>query len=163
MPARMAITRRATRRRAPISSPHGCPATTARASCIATCPGIWRCSRWRAATRIVPARSMPMRSARRFRTPPLFNLADAASFLWRWRIYEETPSLDGEWPEVAGYAGQFFPNAAPPFADAHAALAAAATGDEAAARLRVAQLKEREESGRLPQGPVVAALCAGAA
>jgi hypothetical protein len=20
--------------------------------------------------------------------PPLFNLADAASFLWRWRIYE---------------------------------------------------------------------------
>src|SRR3954447_12928109 len=95
--------------------------------------------------------------------PPLFNLADAASFLWRWRIYEETPSLDGEWPEVAGYARQFFPNAGTHFADVHAALAAAATGDEAAARLRVAQLREREGSGRLPQGPGGPALCAGAA
>jgi tetratricopeptide (TPR) repeat protein len=40
--------------------------------------------------------------------PPLFNLADSASFLWRWQIYEETPPLDGEWVEVMAHASRFF-------------------------------------------------------
>lgn len=35
--------------------------------------------------------------------PPLFNVADAASFLWRWRIYDLGRDPD-DWNEVAAYA-----------------------------------------------------------
>src|ERR1700686_4970072 len=36
--------------------------------------------------------------------PPLFNLADAASFLWRWPIYGERPPLAAQWREVEAHA-----------------------------------------------------------
>src|SRR5436853_158961 len=60
MPAPTATTKRATPRAAPRLSRRGSPATTARASCIAICRGIRRCSNWHAAGRmpqgaIVPA------------------------------------------------------------------------------------------------------------
>lgn len=93
--------------------------------------------------------------------PPLFNLADAASFLWRWRIYGETPPLDNAWSEVVAHSRQYFPHAGIHFADVHAALAEAMSGADGAARL--AQLGELIEAGRLPQGAIVPALCAGAA
>jgi tetratricopeptide (TPR) repeat protein len=91
--------------------------------------------------------------------PPLFNLADAASFLWRWQIYEETPALAERWDEVASHAARHFPRAGLHFADIHAALAE----DAAASEERIAQCRARERDGRLPQGQVVPDLCAGAA
>src|SRR5712671_3270501 len=95
--------------------------------------------------------------------PPLFNLADAASFLWRWKIYGEMPPLDDAWGEVIAHAARNFPRAGIPFADVHAALAEAASSDDAALATRIAQLGELLEGGRLPQGAIVPALCAGAA
>ena len=95
--------------------------------------------------------------------PPLFNLADAASFLWRWKIYGEMPPLDDAWGEVMAHAARNFPRAGIPFADVHAALAEAASSDDAALATRIAQLGELLEGGRLPQGAIVPALCAGAA
>jgi tetratricopeptide (TPR) repeat protein len=94
--------------------------------------------------------------------PPLFNLADAASLLWRWQIYEAGGTLDG-WDEVAAYAKQHFPQAGIHFADVHAALAEGATGDHGASGLRIGQSRERVVAGRQPQGAVVPQLCAGAA
>jgi hypothetical protein len=90
--------------------------------------------------------------------PPLFNLADAASFLWRWQIYEAGRDPDG-WDEVAAHARQHFPQAGIHFADVHAAMA---EGSDQAEH-RVGQCRARLEAGRLPQGPVVPELCAGAA
>ena len=95
--------------------------------------------------------------------PPLFNLADAASFLWRWKIYGEMPPLDDAWGEVIAHAARNFPRAGIPFADVHAALAEAASSDDASLATRIAQLGELLEGGRLPQGAIVPALCAGAA
>src|SRR5206468_6806270 len=69
--------------------------------------------------------------------PPLFNLADAASFLWRWQVYGESPPLDGEWQEVAAHARRFFPGAGVHFADIHAILAEAMSGDDPGARQRI--------------------------
>ena len=91
--------------------------------------------------------------------PPLFNLADAASFLWRWRIYGEEPALDAAWGEVAALVRQAFPRAGQHFADIHAALAEAVAGD-GAARITAA---EQRAAGGAPQGAVIPALCAGAA
>jgi tetratricopeptide (TPR) repeat protein len=95
--------------------------------------------------------------------PPLFNLADAASFLWRWRIYGETPPLDEPWNEVIAHAKRHFPRAGIHFADVHAAFAEAVSGEDAALPARIAQLGELDHAGRLPQGAVIPALCAGAA
>ncbi|MFZ2004077.1 MAG: hypothetical protein WAV02_03250, partial [Stellaceae bacterium] len=54
--------------------------------------------------------------------PPLFNLADTASFLWRWQIYDAGAPLDG-WAEAAALARQHFSQAGIHFADVHAAMA----------------------------------------
>lgn len=90
--------------------------------------------------------------------PPLFNLADAASFLWRWRIYELGRD-PGDRNEVADYARRSFPRAGIHFADVHAALVESPElTDE-----RTDQCRARLEAGRLPQGAVVPELCAGAA
>jgi tetratricopeptide (TPR) repeat protein len=94
--------------------------------------------------------------------PPLFNLADSASLLWRWQIYEADGAPDG-WDEVAAHARRHFPQAGIHFADVHAALAEAATGDVDSGELRIGQARARLDAGRLPQGAVVPELCAGAA
>jgi tetratricopeptide (TPR) repeat protein len=93
--------------------------------------------------------------------PPLFSLADAASFLWRWWIYEVGKELDG-WNEVAAHARQYFPQAGIHFADVHAALAEGASGEREAGEIRVGQSRDRVATGRQPQGAVVPLLCAGA-
>jgi hypothetical protein len=95
--------------------------------------------------------------------PPLFNLADAASFLWRWRIYGETPPLNESWGEVTAHAQRHFPRAGIHFADIHAAFAEAISGEDETLAARIAQLKELIAAGRMPQGEVAAAVCAGAA
>jgi len=90
--------------------------------------------------------------------PPLFSLADAASFLWRLQLYGagETSELQ---PEVGAHARQHFPQAGIHFADVHAALAE----DDTLTEARIAQSRDRVATGRQPQGPVVPLLCAGAA
>jgi len=95
--------------------------------------------------------------------PPLFSLADSASFLWRWQIYGESPLRDGEWAEIAAHVQGFFPRAGMHFADIHAILAEAACGDRARTSERCARVREFVATGRLPQGPIVPDLCAGAA
>src|SRR5712691_8443188 len=91
--------------------------------------------------------------------PPLFNLADSASFLWRWQVYGESPPLDGEWHEVAAHVRHFFPSAGMHFADIHAILAEAACSDPGE-RQRIAHLAD---GLHLAQGPIVPGLCTGAA
>jgi tetratricopeptide (TPR) repeat protein len=94
---------------------------------------------------------------------PMLSLADSASFLWRWRIYDATPPLDEAWAEVAAHARRHFPRASLAFADLHAALAEAATGDDTGLRGRIAGLEHLARDGCLPPGGVAPALCAGAA
>jgi hypothetical protein len=93
---------------------------------------------------------------------PMLSLADSASFLWRWRIYDATPPLDEAWGEVAAHARRHFPEASLAFADLHAALAEAATGDDGGLQGRIAGLEQLARDGRLPPGEVTPALCAGA-
>ena len=90
--------------------------------------------------------------------PPLFNLADAASLLWRWQLYEAGAPLD-DWAETAALARRHFPQAGIHFADVHAALAESGALTET----RIGQCRERLDGGRLPQGAAVPLLCAGAA
>ena len=93
---------------------------------------------------------------------PMLSLADSASFLWRWRIYGAAPPLDEAWAEVAAHARRHFPRASLAFADLHAALAEAATGDDEGLQGRIAELRKLVHAGRLPPGDVAPALCAGA-
>ena len=92
---------------------------------------------------------------------PMLVLADSASFLWRWRFYSAAPSLEDEWAEVAAHARRHFPRAGLAFADLHAALAEAATGDEHGLQSRIVGLQSLARDGRLPPGEVAAALCGG--
>jgi tetratricopeptide (TPR) repeat protein len=94
---------------------------------------------------------------------PMLSLADSASFLWRWWLYELTPPLEEHWAEVAAHAGRHFPRASLAFADLHAALAEAATRDARGLAQRIQGLHTLADEGRLPPGTVAPALCAGAA
>ncbi|MGQ0676603.1 MAG: hypothetical protein ACT4N4_11030 [Rhodospirillales bacterium] len=89
---------------------------------------------------------------------PMPTLADAASFLWRCGLYDAGPR-PLPWAEVADYARQFFPKARLAFADLHAAMAAAATGERAGLERRVEELESLLQDGKLPQGPVIPLLC----
>jgi tetratricopeptide (TPR) repeat protein len=91
---------------------------------------------------------------------PLATLADAASFLWRCGLYGVGPK-DLPWAEVAALAERSFPRAGLVFADLHAAMAAAATGDAPAFERRIDALRNLDAAGKLPQGGVVPALCRG--
>ncbi|MBV8336637.1 MAG: tetratricopeptide repeat protein, partial [Alphaproteobacteria bacterium] len=94
---------------------------------------------------------------------PMLVLADSASFLWRWRLYETSPSLEAEWAEVAAHARRHFPRASLAFADLHAAFAEAATLDKAGLHQRIAGLQSLIREGRLPPGEIAPALAGGAA
>jgi hypothetical protein len=94
---------------------------------------------------------------------PMLSLADSASFLWRWRLYEAKPPLDEAWAEVAAHARRHFPRASLAFADLHAAFAEAAIGDDEGLQSRIAGLEALAQEDRLPPGEVAPALCAGAA
>ena len=94
---------------------------------------------------------------------PMLSLADSASFLWRWEIYDAAPALGTEWSEVAAHARQHFPRASLAFADLHAALTEAATGDQASLQQRIAGLQVLVDAGGLPAGEVAPALCAAIA
>ncbi|HXC89989.1 MAG TPA: hypothetical protein VNV18_07465 [Stellaceae bacterium] len=94
---------------------------------------------------------------------PMLSLADSASFLWRWQIYGAAPRLGNEWAEVAAHGRRHFPRASLAFADLHAAMAEAATGDADAVHNRVAGLRDLAQAGTLPPGEVAPELCAAVA
>jgi tetratricopeptide (TPR) repeat protein len=95
--------------------------------------------------------------------PPFFTLFDAAALLWRRQLYGEVPPKPAEWTTLFDYAQTHFPRASIHFADLHAAMAEAASGNDAAALRRAEECRERLGAGKLPQGPVVLALCTGMA
>ena len=94
---------------------------------------------------------------------PMLSLADSASFLWRWRLYDVTPPLEQEWDEVAAHARRHFPRASLAFADLHASLAETAIRDTEGVQTRIGGLARLVEEARLPAGKVASALCAGTA
>ena len=91
----------------------------------------------------------------------MLSLADSASFLWRWQLYDAGPPLDEEWVEVVDHARRHFPSASLAFADLHAGLAEAAIGDVEGLRARIGGLRSLCEQGRLPPGEVAPRLSAG--
>jgi hypothetical protein len=93
--------------------------------------------------------------------PQVIKLSDPAAFLWRCQIYSEGTPAREDWHEVAEFAGKTFPRAAVHFADLHAVLADAAIGNTVAAQQRIAEMRERLSSGRLPHGEVVPVLGEG--
>lgn len=94
---------------------------------------------------------------------PMLSLADSASFLWRWQLYEAGPPLEEDWVEVVNHARRHFPRASLAFADLHAGIAEAASGDAEGVRARIAGLHSLCVEGRLPPGEVAPGLSAGVA
>jgi tetratricopeptide (TPR) repeat protein len=85
---------------------------------------------------------------------PLITLCDAASLVWRHRLYgvdcrAEAPA------EVAALARETFSRPGITFADVHCALAYAAAGEQAALERLVEQLEERLSAGKIAAGEVV--------
>jgi hypothetical protein len=73
------------------------------------------------------------------------------------------PSLDQEWAEVGVHARRHFARASLAFADIHAALAEAGTGNEDGLQSRIIELQSLARDGRLPPDEVAPNLCAGMA
>lgn len=90
----------------------------------------------------------------------IITLCDAAALLWRCDLYACAPTGD-RWPEVRDFAAQAFPRPGVTFADLHAALAYAATGDRAALVRLIDGLRARLAQGKLPAGEVVPRLAEG--
>lgn len=98
----------------------------------------------------------PSKSAGR---PPSL-LADAASFLWRLRVYGyEIPQE--LWQDVLAYGRKYFPKGGFPFVDMHMAYVAGATGDLEDFGQRASDHHRLLEAGALPGGAAVPVLCKG--
>jgi tetratricopeptide (TPR) repeat protein len=96
------------------------------------------------------------------RSQPLGAVADAASLLWRLGLRDEvTAALP--WDEVRDFAARSFPRTGITFADAHCALAYAATHDQELITRLIDGLRERAAAGRLPAGAWVIDLVTGVA
>ena len=92
--------------------------------------------------------------------PALNIVSDTGSFLWRAALLGENvpPEL---WREAREYALKAFPKAGVPFADVHAAVAYAASGDFTGLERLVGEMKERLAAGKLAPGGVVPLLAEG--
>lgn len=88
---------------------------------------------------------------------PMPALVDPAAFAWRMAAYGGDAGL--LWPAVKRHVEGKFPRGGFAFADAHAAMVEAATGDFAALDARIGDLEALDRGGKLPQGPVVARVC----
>jgi tetratricopeptide (TPR) repeat protein len=84
-------------------------------------------------------------------------LTDGVSLLWRLMLDEE-PVAPEEWTEIAAYAEERFPGAAPHFHELHCLMAWAAAGEWTLYERRLAALRARAAKGALPPGEVVPAL-----
>lgn len=93
-------------------------------------------------------------------SPPFFKLADAASLLWRLRLYGHDVAARA-WAEVEELARTSFPKAGLAFADVHTVIAAAGAGADSTPR--VEELEVLVAALRLPAGRVVPALARGIA
>lgn len=91
---------------------------------------------------------------------PLNAFTDVTSLLWRAEL-AGAPRKATAWTEVAEYASRQFPMAGLAFSDMHHALIAAATGNSATAKLRLAEIEALQAAGKLAAGPVVADLTFG--
>jgi hypothetical protein len=89
---------------------------------------------------------------------PLNVMTDGASLLWRLGVSGHT-APQAIWDDVAANAERNFPKSGNSFADVHAAIIAAATGNRAALDERIGELDARSANGSLPAGLVVPALC----
>ncbi len=87
-------------------------------------------------------------------------LVDAASLLWRLHIYGAADA-PLPWEPVREYAARTVHRPGMAFADVHAALAYAATGDDAAMRQLIAGLTELDANGHPLAGSVVLPLVRG--
>jgi hypothetical protein len=85
--------------------------------------------------------------------PPLNVLTDAAAFLFRAELAGGSRDID-RWTDIAAYARHHFPKPGLAFADAHAALAFAMTGDQE-------NLSSLVAGASGPAGDLVAALARG--
>lgn len=92
--------------------------------------------------------------------PPLNTLTDSAAFLWRLGLYGAPPA-PARWGPVRDFAARAFPRPGVAFADIHTALAYAGHGDRVALAKLIEAFREADEAGRLPSGPVPAALAEG--
>src|SRR3546814_3083510 len=77
---------------------------------------------------------------------PINIVSDTASFLWRLRVYGHAVPA-GLWAAAAAYAAPVYPKASLPFADAHMAMLAAASGDPTGKAQRDATLALGREAG----------------
>lgn len=91
---------------------------------------------------------------------PLNAFTDIASLLWRAEL-AGAPPQPAAWAEVAAYADRQFPKAGLAFSDMHHALISAATGNDTAARSRLAEIEELRSTGKLATGPAITDLMRG--
>ncbi len=89
---------------------------------------------------------------------PLNVMTDGASLLWRLGVSGH-PAPREIWDDVAAYSERYFPKSGNSFADVHAAIIAAATGNREVLDARIVELDARLASGTLAAGSVVPALC----
>jgi hypothetical protein len=95
------------------------------------------------------------------RLAPLGILADSASLLWRCDLYGNGASTD--WQDIRDLAARAFPRTGITFADVHAGLAYAASGDQESLDRLIAELRGRAAEGKLPAGDGVIDLIEGVA
>lgn len=92
---------------------------------------------------------------------PISIVSDAASLLWRLKVYGHALPL-GLWQQAADYARQAFPRPGHSFIDPHMALIEAATSQRAALAQRITMLEECIGNGSLGAGSVVPAIARAA-
>ncbi|MBS3669998.1 tetratricopeptide repeat protein [Vreelandella boliviensis] len=89
---------------------------------------------------------------------PLNVISDAASFLWRLKVYGHNVP-EGLWNEATTYSSGYFQQPGFPFADVHMAMLATATGKNELVEQRIKALSEMVEDDVLPAGRVVPTIC----
>ena len=90
------------------------------------------------------------------------SLADSASLMWRLTIYGGTPPPK-PWEEVRDQATPAAGNPGPPFRDAHAALAFAATGDQDALEKTIDAMRSAADGGNVLVGEMTLPMVQGIA
>ena len=92
--------------------------------------------------------------------PPVFVLADCASFLWRLDLYGHNAGK-ARWGDAATFVERAFSAPGFAFADAHIGLVAAATGNGALFDAWMNGIGQRAREAKYPSGEVVPEICRG--
>ena len=91
---------------------------------------------------------------------PINIVSDTSSLLWRMQAYGHAVD-EKHWRQAADYASNYFQRAGFPFADVHIAMILAATSKAEDLLIRTQDLEALLQSGALPAGPMVPAVCHG--